>query len=170
MTASRSTGLVLRRNGLGHRYAKSGTSFAIPVTDLDTPERFRQPLVTCHLAGVSVISNRYNKLLELPVTRTKQTIAPHSSRYKTPLFSTPFAEPECGPFAFVGPDRRYPTEALRSTPLAVLNVAAAKGTREILIANEMHSPQGATNSKRATYDFLIANEFRFANRSRFNHV
>ena len=31
-----------------------------------------------------------------------------------------------------------------------------------LIANEMRSPANATNSKRATYDFLIANEFHFA--------
>ncbi|HEV2222144.1 MAG TPA: hypothetical protein VGR84_03995 [Candidatus Acidoferrales bacterium] len=174
MTASRSTGPVLHRNGLSHRYAQEGGATAIFATDLDTPERFHQPIAACHLTLISAISNRYNKLLEFPVTDTKQTTAPHSNRYKTPLFPIPFAEPECGPFAFIGPelfrarakellenDQRYRAEAVRSTPLAVLNIAAAR-TRETLIANEMHSAQVATNSKRATYDFLVANEFQFA--------
>ena len=35
------------------------------------------------------ISNRYNKLLELPVTYTKHTAHPNSNRYKQPLFATP---------------------------------------------------------------------------------
>ena len=169
ITASCSLSPILRRNGLGHRCAKSGTAFAIFVTDLGAPE-LRQPIVTCHLPRISAISNRYNKLLEFRVTDTKQTTAPHSNRYKTPLSPVPLARLECGPFAFVGPDRRHRAEGVRSTPLAMLNVAAARGTREILIANEMHSPQVATNSKRATYDFLIANEFQFANGSRLSHV
>jgi len=170
MTTSCSTGPILYRNGLSCRCAKEDSASAIFVTGLNPPRKFRQPIVTCHLPLISAISNRYNKLLEFRVTDTKQTTAPHSNRYKTPLSPVPFVEPECGPFAFVGPDRRYRAEGVHSTPLAVLNLAAAKGTREILIANEMHSPQVATNSKRATYYFLIANEFQFADRSRLSHV
>ena len=37
-------------------------------------------------AFFSLISNRYNKLLELPVSYTKQTIALISNRYKNTLF------------------------------------------------------------------------------------
>ena len=129
MTASRSIGPILHRDGLSHRCAKEGSATSIPVTDLDTPKRFRQPLATCHLSRISAISNRYNKLLEFLVTDTKQTTAPHSNRYKTPLFPVSFAEPECGPLAFVGPDfsrvrvksrqvndRRYWAEGARNTP------------------------------------------------------
>ena len=156
MTSSCSIGPILHRNGVGHRRAKSGTASTILVTGLDAPREFRQPIVTCHLPRISAISNRYKKLLEFRVTDTKQTPAPHSNRYKTPLSRGPFAEPECGPFALVGPDlsralakdRRYRAEGVHNTPLAVLNVAAAKGKREI----------------------LIANEFQFANRSRLSHV
>ncbi|MGB6822969.1 MAG: hypothetical protein WBE21_12890, partial [Candidatus Acidiferrales bacterium] len=117
----------------------------------------------------SAISNRYTKLLEILVSYTKHKVDTHSNRYKKrfsprPSLSSPTR------LAFVGPERSHRAEGVRSTPLAMLNVAAAKGTREILIANEMHSPQLATNSKRATYDFLIANEFQFAKRVRLSHV
>lgn len=181
ITASCSIGPILHRNGVGHRFARSGTASAIFATGLDAPREFRQPGGTCHLPLISAISNRYTKLLEFRVTDTKQTTAPHSNRYKTPLFPVPFAEPDRGPFAFVGPDlsralakdRRYRAEGVRSTPLAIAlapNVAETRRPCASLIANEMHSPQVAINSKRATYDFLIANEFQFADRSRLSHV
>ena len=179
MTASRSTGPVLHRNGASHRYAKSGPASAIIMTGLEATREFRQPIVTSHLRLFSAISNRYTKLLEILVSYTKHKVDTHSSRYKKrfsprPSLSSPSR------LAFVGPERSHRAEGVRSTPLvvalvpstplAMLNVAAAKGTREILIANEMHSPQLATNSKRATYDFLIANEFQFAKRVRLSHV
>ena len=155
ITASCSIGPILHRNGVGHRCAKSGTASAIFATGLDAPREFRQPRGTCHLPLISAISNRYNKLLEFRVTDTKQTTAPHSNRYKTRL------------------SRRYRAEGVRSTPLAIAlapNVAETRRPCASLIANEMHSPQVAINSKRATYDFLIANEFQFADRSRLSHV
>ena len=169
MTASRSTGPVLHRNGASHRYAKSGPASAIIMTGLEATREFSQPIVTSHLRLFSAISNRYTKLLEILVSYTKHKVDTHSNRYKKrfsprPSLSSPTR------LAFVGPERSYRAEGVRSTPLAMLNVAAAKGTREILIANEMHSPQLATNSKRATYDFLIANEFQFAKRVRLSHV
>ena len=173
MTASRSTCPVLHRSGLRYTCAKEGSATAILVIDLGAPRELRQPIVTSHMPLISAISNRYNKLLELRVTHTKQTTVPHSNRYKTPLFPVPFAEPECGPFAFVGPDRRYRAEDVRSTSLPVAlmpNFAETKRPCASLIANGMHSPQLVTNSKHATYDFLIANEFQFANGSRLSHV
>ena len=112
-------------------------------------------------------SNRYTKLLESLVSYTKKTVYTNSNRYKkrfSPRRSLP---------ALVGPERSHRSEGLRSTPLAValvLNGAAAKRAREVLIANEMHSRRVATTSKRATYDFVIANEFQFASRSRLSHV
>ena len=42
-------------------------------------------------AEILRISNRYNKLLEFPVTRTKQTIRPISNRYKNTLSQTRIA-------------------------------------------------------------------------------
>ena len=170
MTASRSTGPVLHRDSVGHRCAKSGTLFAIFVTHLDAPAAaFRRSLVTSHLRLLSAISNRYTKLLEILVSYTKHKVDTHSNRYKKRFSSRPSLSSPSR-LAFVGPERSHRAEGVRSTPLAMLNVAAAKGTREILIANEMHSPSLATNSKRATYDFLIANEFQFAKRVRLSHV
>ncbi len=103
MTASCSTGPVPHRNGLSHRHAKEGSATAISVSDLDTPERFRQSIVTCHLRGISAISNRHNKLLELPVTRTKQTVAARSNRYKN-RFSPRRSLSSSSRLAFVAPD------------------------------------------------------------------
>ncbi|HKV26724.1 MAG TPA: hypothetical protein VJN90_00450 [Candidatus Acidoferrales bacterium] len=42
-----------------------------------------------------VISNRYTKLLELPVTYTKQTVARHSNRYKNALSRNHFLALKC---------------------------------------------------------------------------
>jgi len=173
MTASRSTGPVLHRDSVGHRCAKSGTLFAIFVTHLDAPAAaFRRSLVTSHLRLFSAISNRYTKLLEILVSYTKHKVDTHSNRYKKrfsprPSLSSPSR------LAFVGPERSYRAEGVRSTPLVVAlvpNFAETKRACASLIANEMHSPQLATNSKRATYDFLIANEFQFAKRVRLSHV
>ena len=173
MTASRSTGPVLHRDSVGHRCAKSDTLFAIFVTHLDAPAAaFRRSLVTSHLRLLSAISNRYTKLLEILVSYTKHKVDTHSSRYKKrfsprPSLSSPSR------LAFVGPERSHRAEGVRSTPLwsPYAQRCCDKGdVREILIANEMHSPQLATNSKRATYDFLIANEFQFAKRVRLSHV
>jgi hypothetical protein len=47
--------------------------------------RTKFPNRTPNLGPFSAISNRYSKLLELPVTYTKQTTAPISNRYKMPL-------------------------------------------------------------------------------------
>ena len=41
-----------------------------------------------HPSRNSAISNRYKKLLEFPVTYTKQTLGPHSNRYKNHFFAT----------------------------------------------------------------------------------
>ncbi|MHB8539609.1 MAG: hypothetical protein ACYDCD_01515 [Candidatus Acidiferrales bacterium] len=41
-----------------------------------------------HPSRNPAISNRYNKLLELPVTCTKQTPGPQSNRYKNRFFAT----------------------------------------------------------------------------------
>jgi hypothetical protein len=172
MTASRSTGPVLHRNGASHRYAKSGPASAIIMTGLEATREFRQPIVTSHLRLFSAISNRYTKLLEILVSYTKHKVDTHSNRYKKrfsprPSLSSPTR------LAFVGPERSYRAEGVRSTPLVVAlvpNFAETKRACASLIANEMHSPQLATNSKRATYDFLIANEFQFAKRVRLSHV
>ncbi len=45
--------------------------------------KFANPAL--NLGPVSAISNRYNKLLEFPVTYTKQTVTLISNRYKMPL-------------------------------------------------------------------------------------
>ena len=172
MTASRSTGPVLHRNGASHRYAKSGPASAIIMTGLEATREFSQPIVTSHLRLFSAISNRYTKLLEILVSYTKHKVDTHSNRYKKrfsprPSLSSPTR------LAFVGPERSYRAEGVRSTPLVVAlvpNFAETKRACASLIANEMHSPQLATNSKRATYDFLIANEFQFAKRVRLSHV
>lgn len=37
----------------------------------------------------NLISNRYTKILETPVSRRKQTTAPRSNRYKSSLFQPP---------------------------------------------------------------------------------
>jgi len=42
----------------------------------------------CHTPPSQLISNRYNKLLEFPVTYTKQTIEPIYNRYKSRFFAT----------------------------------------------------------------------------------
>jgi len=96
-------------------------------------------------------SNRYNKLLESPVTRTKQTIALRSNRYRFAIFAAP-----------ISPQNRRSRLAAGTVALA-LNLAATMRARAALIANEMRSPAHATNSQRATYDFLIANEFQLQN-------
>ena len=57
------------------------------------------------------------------------------------------------------PKTSLPQQAGRNTP-------SAENTHQIcaiLIANEMRSPASGTNSKHATYDFLIANEFHSQN-------
>jgi tetratricopeptide (TPR) repeat protein len=112
----------------------AASRLAVPASNL-------QPLT-------SRTSNRYSKLLELRVTHTKQTIAPRSNRYKFALFA-----------AAISPRSRRSRLAAGTVALA-LNVAAALRARAALIANEMRSPARATNSQRATYDFLIANEFQ----------
>ncbi|HKV29230.1 MAG TPA: hypothetical protein VJN90_13240 [Candidatus Acidoferrales bacterium] len=50
--------------------------------------RMKFPNQTPDFQSISAISNRYNKLLEFPVTYTKQTTAHHSNRYKIALLST----------------------------------------------------------------------------------
>ena len=47
------------------------------------------PIHTPSLEPVSAISNRYNKLLEFPVTYTKQKVALISNRHKMPLVAQP---------------------------------------------------------------------------------
>ncbi|MHB8755286.1 MAG: helix-turn-helix domain-containing protein, partial [Candidatus Acidiferrales bacterium] len=59
------------------------------------------------------ISNRYNKLLETPVTCSKQTPAPISNRYKN-RFSP--RHPLSSRLALVGRNRRYRAEGVRNTP------------------------------------------------------
>ncbi len=164
MTASFSTDPILHRNGVGHRCAKSGSASAIFVKHLNAPAAFRQLLVTSRLLLFSVISNRYTKLLEIPVSYTKQKVDTHSNRYKKrfsprPSLSSPSR------LAFVGPERRYRAEGIPLAVALVPDFAKTERACASLIANEMHSPKLVINSKRATYDFLIANEFRFAERS-----
>lgn len=173
MTASCSIGAILHRNGAGHRRAKSGTASAIFVTHLNAPAAFRQSLVTSRLLLFSAISNRYTKLLEILVSYTKQKVDTHSNRCKRRVSSHRYLSSSSFHQSFAGPERSHRADGVRSTPLAVAlvpNFAETKRACASLIANEMHSPQLVINSKRATYDFLIANEFRFANRSRLSHV
>ena len=134
------------------------------------------------------ISNRYTKLLESTVTCTKQTTDLRSNRYKNP-FSPPRSL--SSRVAFVGPplsraqasenekehekepknDRRYRANGARNTPghlarhsFTLRNKGSlTTGHCFLLIANDMHSPANATNSQRATYDLLIANEFQLQN-------
>jgi len=44
--------------------------------------RVTSPNSKSQASPISAISNRYSKLLEFPVTYTKQTAAPNSNRYK----------------------------------------------------------------------------------------
>jgi len=53
--------------------------------------------------------------------------------------------------------------SLGVTLLQGRSTALCRQFRAILIANGMRSPRNATNSKRATYQFLIANEFHVPN-------
>ena len=57
-------------------------------------------------------------------------------------------------------DWRYRAQGVRNTPgYSADHSSLATRHCFFLIANEMRSPASSTNSKRATYYFLIANEF-----------
>jgi len=90
-------------------------------------------------------SNRNNKLLEFPVTYTKQTAALISNRNKMRFSPVPFVDGANENPSLTAHDSQF----------------AASQARASLIANEMRSPGSATISKHATYIFLIANEFHF---------
>ena len=68
-------------------------ALARPSQSLATSHSVTLPALTQEgrVKGRLPFSNRYSKLLESPVTRTKQTVAPHSNRYKTQFSATAFS-------------------------------------------------------------------------------
>ena len=53
--------------------------------------------------------------------------------------------------------------SLRSVAIGDKNCCCVRPAHEILIANEMRSPASVTDSQRAAYISLIANEFHLRN-------